>query len=95
MRAGSQQRAGLALVMGEQSSEDQVLIQGLLLEICEILDSLLKVLAPQFHHLYLFLFLWLDRVLLRHMGWSTSVVARGLFSCTMWTLSCGMWDLVP
>ena len=58
MRAGSQQQAGLALVMGEQSLEDQVLIQGLLLEICEILNSLLKVLASQFHHLYFYFFGW-------------------------------------
>ena len=79
MRAGSQQRGGLALVMGEQSLEDQVLIQGLLLEICETLKSLLKVLASQFHHFSFFLLLWLDRVFVA----AHAMVDR---PCSMWHL---------
>ena len=42
-----------------------------------------------FHDLFLkniYLFIWLCRVL---------VVARGIFSCGMRTLSFGMWDLAP
>ena len=31
-----------------------------------------------------YLFIWLHQVL---------IVARGIFSCSVWTLSYGMWDL--
>ena len=36
--------------------------------------------------LFLYLFIWLCQVL---------VAKHGIFRCGMWTLSCGMWDLVP
>ena len=35
--------------------------------------------------LFLYLFIWLCQVL---------VAKHGIFRCGMWTLSCGMWDLV-
>ena len=35
------------------------------------------------------------RSLLWHAGASIFIVACGIFSCSMQTLSCGMWDLVP
>ena len=38
------------------------------------------------HIFYLYLFIWLHKVL---------VEVHRIFSCRMWTLSCGMWDLVP
>ena len=34
----------------------------------------------------IYLFIWLHSVL---------VAAHGIFSCSMRTLSCGMWDVVP
>ena len=34
----------------------------------------------------IYLLIWLHWV---------SVAARGIFSCSMRTLSCGMWDVVP
>ena len=43
--------------------------------------------APTFLKQYfIYLFIWLQQVL---------VVACGIFSCSLQTLSCGMWDLVP
>ena len=40
-----------------------------------------------FHFLYLFIYLiWLHWIF---------VVACRMFRCGMWTLSCGLWDLVP
>ena len=36
--------------------------------------------------IFYYLFIWLRQVL---------VVACGIFSCSMWTLSCSIWDLVP
>ena len=32
---------------------------------------------------------------LRHVGYSIVIAAWGIFSCSMGTLSCGIWDLVP
>ena len=39
-----------------------------------------------FKNMCIYLFLWLCQIL---------VAARGIFSCDTWTLSCGMWNLVP
>ena len=35
---------------------------------------------------YIYLFIWLHRI---------SFAACGIFSCSVQTLSCDMWDLVP
>ena len=46
----------------------------------------MPILWPEKTDFLINIFIWLCRVL---------VAACGLFSCGMWTLSWGMWDLVP
>ena len=50
---------------------------------CNSLGPRTSLLSSPFFFL---LFIWLRKVL---------VAACRIFSCSMWTLSCGMWDLVP
>ena len=47
-----------------------------------------KAKRPLFFSFQFYLFIWLNQVL---------IAARGIFNlrCSMQTLSCGMWDLVP
>ena len=60
-----------------------------------------------FFLIFIYLFIWPRRVLFStcrtfvavcriFVGHAESLVAVcGIFSCDMWTLSCGLWDLVP
>ena len=52
-----------------------------------------KLLAKEFYYLFIYLFIWLLRVLVVACG--IFVAVCGIFSCSMWALSCGMWDVVP
>ena len=45
--------------------------------------------------IYFYLFIWLHRLLVAALGRPISAAACRIFSYTMGTLSCGMWDLVP
>ena len=61
--------------------------------------SLLRFMSDSllwFKTYFIYLLVWPRQVLLRHTrSLFFLVVGRGIFSCSMWTLSCGMWDLVP
>ena len=45
--------------------------------------------------IFIYLFIWLCKVLAATLRILIFVVACGMFSCPTWPLSCSLWDLVP
>ena len=58
-----------------------------------VVRDLLILLVLVFFLNFLFVFIWLCRVVV--VGSLIFIAACVIFSCDTWTLSCSMWDLVP